>query len=128
MSPKHEQIAKLIQLAKIDGDLDHKEILLIYGIAHKHGVQKFQMDEIIRKSDSNTYPRSIDRDENIRFFYQSLILVTVDYKISEEEITFLEKIGKGLSLDPTRVKKAIAHVIENKETDLDETEIVALIQ
>lgn len=128
MSGKQDQLAQLIQLAKTDGHLDHKEVLLIYGIAQKNGFQKFQMDEIIKKSEGKVYPRGLSREENIRFFYQSLILTTVDHHISEQEIELLEKIGKELSLDGVRVKKAIDYVIEHKSTDLDEEEITSLFK
>jgi uncharacterized tellurite resistance protein B-like protein len=128
MANTQDQIAQLIQIAKTDGHLDHKEVLLIYGIAHKNGIQKFQMDEIIRKSEGKVYPRSVSREENIRFFYQALILTTVDHHISEQEIELVEKIGRELSLDPERVKKAIEYVVEHKATDLDEQEISNLLQ
>jgi hypothetical protein len=40
MSGKQDQLAQLIQLAKTDGHLDHKEVLLIYGIAQKKRLSK----------------------------------------------------------------------------------------
>ena len=52
MTPEKTQIANLIKLAKVDGELDHKEVMLIYGIAHKNGISKFDMDEIIARADS----------------------------------------------------------------------------
>ena len=128
MATTHDQIAQLIQLAKTDGHLDHKEVLLVYGIAQKNGIQKFQMDEIIRKSEGQVYPRSVSREDNIRFFYQALILTTVDHHVSEQEVVLMEKIGRELSLDPVRVKKALDYVIEHKATDLDEEEICGLLK
>jgi replication initiation and membrane attachment protein DnaB len=126
MTPQKTQIAQLIHLAKIDGALDSKEVMLIYGLAHKHGITKFEMDEIIASSSDDLMTVPTTEDERIKYFYQLLILSTVDFTVSDEEIEFLTRIGEKFQLNPNRVQKAIAHIVGNHETDLDESSIQSI--
>lgn len=127
MTPKLTQIANLIKLAKIDGKLDHREVMLIYGIAHKNGVNKFEMDEIIERNDSieTTVPR--DESERIRYFYQLLVLSSVDFSIDSDEVEMLKRVGGELKLDPAKIDSAIQHAIDNSETDLSDDAIAQII-
>ncbi|MFT4678547.1 MAG: hypothetical protein ACI9RU_001251 [Litorivivens sp.] len=123
MTPQKSQIAQLIRLAKVDGELDSKEVMLIYGLANKHGFTKFEMDEIIELKDDELLSVPATKDDRIRFFYQLLILATVDFEVSDDEVAFLTRIGGKFQLDPSKVTKAIAHIIANRETDLDHDSI-----
>ncbi len=123
MTPQKTQIAQLIHLAKIDGALDSKEVMLIYGLAHKHGITKFEMDEIIASTGDDLMSVPTTEDERIKYFYQLLILSTVDFNVSDAEIEFLTRIGEKFQLKPGRVQKAIAHIVGNHKTDLDQSAI-----
>ncbi len=126
MTPEKTQIANLIKLAKADGELDHKEVMLIYGIAHKNGIGKFDMDEIIARADSLETNVPQDEAERIRYFYQLLILATVDLKVDDDEAALLKRIGADMGLDEERVGRAIQHTIENHKTDLTDQEIASI--
>ena len=119
MTPQKSQIAQLIHLAKIDGELDSKEVMLIYGLAHKHGLTNNDMDEIIELNDDQVLSIPTKKDDRIRFFYQLLILATADSEVSDEEAVFLTRIGKEFQLDASKVTKAIAHILANGKTDID---------
>jgi hypothetical protein len=127
MSPEKTQIANLIKLAKVDGELDHKEVMLIYGIAHRNGLSKFEMDEIIQRADQieTTVPTS--DDEKIRYFYQLLILSTVDFEVSDDEVQLLTRVGAELRLDRQKVQKAINYAIENQSVDLTNDDIAGIL-
>lgn len=119
MTPQKSQMAQLIHLAKVDGELDSKEVMMIYGLAHKHGLTKFEMDEIIELKDDEMLSIPTEQGERIRFFYQLLILATVDFEVSDDEVAFLTRIGAKFELNSSKVTKAIAHIVANRETDLD---------
>lgn len=123
MTPEKTQIANLIKLAKVDGELHHKEVMLIYGIAHKHGIGKFDMDEIISRADSIETSMPIIQSDKVKYFYQLLVLATVDHKVSDDEVSLLTRVGGELGLAPQAVRKAIDHVVENHSTDLSDEEI-----
>ena len=127
MKPKLTQIANLIKLAKADGELDHREVMLIYGIAHKNGVSKFDMDEIIQRADSIETSVPADDSEKIRYFYQLLILATVDSEVTEDEVALLTKVGGELELDASKVDKAIQYVLNNETTDLTDGTLAEII-
>ena len=118
MTPELTQIANFIKLAKVDGELNQREVMLIYGIAHKNGVSKFDMDEIIERADSIETSVPDNESDKIRYFYQLLVLSAVDSNIDDDEITLLKKIGSELKLDSAKVVKAIQYVLDNETTDL----------
>ena len=74
MTPKLTQIANLIKLAKADGELDHREVMVIYGVAQKMGVSKLEMDEIIERAETIETSVPSEESDKIRYFYQLLIL------------------------------------------------------
>jgi uncharacterized membrane protein YebE (DUF533 family) len=127
MTPKLTQIANLIKLAKADGELDHREVMLIYGIAQKNGVSKFEMDEIIERADSIETSVPADESEKIRYFYQLLVLSTVDSNVDDDEVKLLTKIGAELKLDPDKVAKALHYVVNNETTDLTDGALAGII-
>lgn len=127
MTPKLTQIANLIKLAKADGELDHREVMLIYGIAHKNGVSKFDMDEIIERADTIETNVPADESDKVRYFYQLLVLSTVDSKVDDGEVALLTKIGNELKLDSSKVDKAIQYVLNNETTDLTDGTLAEII-
>ena len=127
MTPELTQIANFIKLAKVDGELNQREVMLIYGIAHKNGVSKFDMDEIIERADSIETSVPDNESDKIRYFYQLLVLSAVDSNIDDDEITLLKKIGSELKLDSAKVVKAIQFVLNNETTDLTDGTLAEII-
>jgi len=127
MTPELTQIANFIKLAKVDGELNQREVMLIYGIAHKNGVSKFDMDEIIERADSIETSVPDNESDKIRYFYQLLVLSAVDSNIDDDEITLLKKIGSELKLDSAKVVKAIQYVLNNETTDLTDDTLAEII-
>lgn len=127
MTPVKTQIANLIQLAKADGVLSPEEIMLVFGIAQKHGVTKYDLDHIIENaSDWSTAPPTAKNDRVV-YFYQLLIMATVDGEVSDVEAAMLRKVGGELGLNSQNINQAIAHIEENTETDLSEVEMRAIL-
>ncbi|MCB0760894.1 MAG: hypothetical protein KDC12_05175 [Flavobacteriales bacterium] len=128
MTPQKTQIAHLIQLAKADGELDHKEVLLIYGIAHKNGISKFEMDEIVSQSEhSYQYTIPDSEEDKIKYFYQLLIMATVDFEVNLDEVILLKNIGDRFGLDSEKVQRAIDYIIDNHKTDIDDAAVASLL-
>ena len=127
MTPKLTQIANLIKLAKADGELDHREVMVIYGVAQKMGVSKLEMDEIIERADTIETSVPSEESDKIRYFYQLLILATVDSNVDDDEVALLTKIGGELKLDSNKVAKAIHYVVNNETTDLTDGALAGII-
>lgn len=127
MTPKLTQIANLIKLAKADGELDHREVMVIYGVAQKMGVSKLEMDEIIERADTIETSVPSEESDKIRYFYQLLILATVDSNVDDEEVALLTKIGGELKLDSNKVAKAIHYVVNNETIDLTDGALAGII-
>lgn len=127
MTPKLTQIANLIKLAKSDGELDHREVMVIYGVAQKMGVSKLEMDEIIERADTIETSVPSEESDKIRYFYQLLILATVDSNVDDDEVALLTKIGGELKLDSNKVAKAIHYVVNNETTDLTDGALAGII-
>ncbi|MGC6533509.1 MAG: hypothetical protein ACON34_10965 [Flavobacteriales bacterium] len=127
MTPVKTQLANLIQLAKADGQLAPEEVMLIFGIAERHGLTKYDMDDIVAKADEWSTVPPADQNERMVFFYQLLILATVDKQVDASEAVMLKRIGGELGLHENNVDEAINHILENTQTDLSEVEIRAIL-
>lgn len=127
MTPVKTQLANLIQLAKADGKLTPEEIMLVYGIAQRNNVSKYDLDHIIENAGQWATTPPSDKNERIVYFYQLLILATVDKEVSDDETAMLKRMGRELQLNPENVDEAIAHIVRNTETDLSEVEIQAIL-
>lgn len=126
MSPKLTQLANLIKLAKADGNLTKEEVMLIYGIAARNGVSKFELDEVIERADSIETSVPKDSAQAVKFLYQLLVMSAVDFDVSEDEVSLIRNVGAELGLSAGKVDQAIAYLIENQKTDLDDEEVASL--
>jgi len=126
MSQQKSQIAHLIELAKTDGALDPKEVMLIYGFAQKAGLTKDDMDEIIEGNFvADGVPES--EEEKVSYFYQLLILAIVDGEGDDKEVALLLRMGDLLDLNQERVKDAIDYIVSNHHTDLSQSVVAEML-
>lgn len=126
MTPKLTQLANLIKLAKVDGKLEQEEIMLIYGIAQRNNVSKFELDEIIERVDSIETSAPSEPAEAIRFLYQLMVMAAIDFEVSEGETALLHKVGAELGLEAGKVDKAVDYLVKNQKTDLNDDQVSAL--
>lgn len=127
MTPAKTQIANLIKLAHADGKLDPHEQKLIFGIVANSNLSHYEFEDIIaHASEWSTVPPE-DENGRIVYFYQLLILATVDREVSDVESKFLQHIGTQLGLRADNVAEAIRHIEQNTETDLSELEIRSIL-
>jgi uncharacterized tellurite resistance protein B-like protein len=126
MTPKLTQLANLIKLAKADGKLEQEEIMLIYGIAERNSVSKFELDEVIERADSIETNAPSDPAEAIRFLYQLMVMAAIDFEVTPGETALLHKVGSELGLESGKVDQAIEYLIKNQKTDLNDDQVAAL--
>ena len=122
------QIANLIKLAKSDGKLTHREVMLVYGIAHTAKLSKFELDEVIDHPDRFAGTMPFSEDEKITYFYRLLIMATMDMDVSEEEKELLKAMGAKIGLPADKVEKAIVYADENEVTDLNEAQFKEIMK
>lgn len=125
----HQELANLLRLAKADGDLNKDEILFIYQVAHKHGVSKADLNQVITQSDFEDTAEVEEAlsAEAIASFYRALLMASVDVELSAEEEVLLSDIGQKLGLAERKVKEAIAYARENSQTDLNQDQLKEVI-
>lgn len=128
MTPHLIQMANLINLAKVDGKIEKEEIMLIYGIAARNGLSKYEMDEVIEKADDVKTETLSDPTQAIKFLYQLMVMAAIDFEVSEPEIALLNKVGRELGLEQAKVASAIEYLLKNQKTDLNDEAVHQLFQ
>jgi uncharacterized tellurite resistance protein B-like protein len=121
------RVAHMIALAKSDGELDQREVMIIYGVAHKCGITNEEMSDIIADTGQIETPPFKSKQERIRFFYQMLILAVADDHIADHEKEFLKKIGDSMELAPDKVVSVMRYYSDHGELDLDDGVLSTLI-
>lgn len=127
MTPEKTQLANLIKMAKADGKLHAHEQVMVFGIAHNMGFSKYDIEHIIEHADEWSTVPPEDEEGKIRYMYQLLILATSDRDVSDEEVSMLKRIGGEMGLNEDNVSEAVNHIVANKETDLSELEMQAIL-
>ncbi len=127
MDTEKALIANLIRVAKADGELDEQEVLLIYNLAHKKGLSKDDLEQLIVNLEQHSANTPEGEAEKIKFFYHLLNMSVVDLDVKEVELELLKSIGEQMGLDADKVSKAIGFVQENLETDLSPEQLEGLL-
>jgi uncharacterized tellurite resistance protein B-like protein len=95
-----KQIIALTQLAGSDGDIDERELKLIFRIGEAHGMDSKDIQHIIDKPGKLGDLKGLSEDEKFEFLYSVIQLMKIDDEIFNEEVLFCqaiaEKLGYGL--------------------------------
>lgn len=91
-----EQLKALAQLANSDGEIDERELQLIFRIGEAHGMSRDGIQEIIDNPGQLGDLKSLDEDDKFEFLYSIIQLMKIDDEIYNEEVLYCQKIAMKL--------------------------------
>jgi uncharacterized tellurite resistance protein B-like protein len=110
------QLNVLIHLAMVDGEISKEEKNTLEGIASKHGVSSFELEEMIQ------YPKPIEsmgalsNDVKFEYLYSIVHLMNVDDEVDQREIHFCQNLAVRLGYYKEVIDELWTEILEN--TDL----------
>jgi uncharacterized tellurite resistance protein B-like protein len=107
-------INNLVHLAKIDDNIEEKELALIFSIGEKHGLTRPEIQEIIDNPKGLRIHVNDSKDDNNRFdqIYNIVELMMADKKLLESELQFCIKMAKKLGFREEKVGNLIRTIVE----------------
>ncbi len=93
---KKTELNVLINLAAIDKIIDAKEVKLIQMIGMANGIDKEEIDEMIRHPQTIIDMALMTSDEKFEHLYYLVTLMKADGKIFQNEIDFCETVASRL--------------------------------
>ncbi|WP_422361020.1 TerB family tellurite resistance protein [Reichenbachiella sp.] len=108
-----EQLKALAQLANSDGDMDERELRLIYRIGEAHGMKRDGIQQIIDNPGQLGDLKALDEDDKFEFLYSIIQLMKIDDEIYNEEVLYCQKIAMKLGYGLGAVMEMYPHVHKN---------------
>ncbi|MDN5201896.1 hypothetical protein QQ008_10995 [Fulvivirgaceae bacterium BMA10] len=102
---KLSHISDLVKLSRADNDESQLENIFIEKIAKKLGVSKIDLDRI--KNDEIGFHPPKFEFEAIPQFHRLIILMGIDFRVDEAEVSFCRELGIRLGLNPTAVNEVL---------------------
>ncbi|MGB3180922.1 MAG: TerB family tellurite resistance protein [Cyclobacteriaceae bacterium] len=98
------QLSALIQLAKIDNQLDDAELNRILSIGKANGMEEKEILHIIDNPQNNFTPAYMSNDERFECLYMVIQLMKVDGQVFKSEIAFCTRLARTLGYKKDVVK------------------------
>jgi len=116
-----ESIARIIVMAKVDGNIEEAELDFIYGLAARCGLSKDDLQDIIENAESIAENSEANEENRVEYFYQVLIFALADGVLAAEEKAQLLKIGIGMGFPEDKLKIVLqrAEGISQDELSVD---------
>lgn len=108
-----EQLKALAQLANSDGDMDERELNLIFRIGEAHGMDREAIQQIIDHPGQLGDLKALDEDDKFEFLYSIIQLMKIDDEIYNEEVLYCQKIAMKLGYGLGAVMEMYPHVHKN---------------
>ncbi|SMD34637.1 hypothetical protein SAMN04488029_2110 [Reichenbachiella faecimaris] len=108
-----EQLKALAQLANSDGEIDERELRLIFRIGEAHGMDQTEVQKIIDHPGQLGNLKSLDEDDKFEFLYSIIQLMKIDDEIYNEEVLFCQQIAMKLGYGLGAVMEMYPHVHKN---------------
>jgi len=108
-----EQLKALAQLANSDGEIDERELRLIFRIGEAHGMDREGIQQIIDNPGQLGDLKSLDDDDKFEFLYSIIQLMKIDDEIYNEEVLYCQKIAMKLGYGLGAVMEMYPHVHKN---------------
>lgn len=119
----NNSLLALINLAKMDGEIDPAEDALIRKIGHAHGLSEEEVDAEMQKSLTKIDFASLEPEERFETLYNLVHLMKVDGKIFDEEITYCLNMAKKLGYPMAAVMDLYSLVHANVKLNSEITKI-----
>ncbi|MFA0964177.1 TerB family tellurite resistance protein [Roseivirga sp. BDSF3-8] len=98
------QLSALIQLAKVDNQLDDSELRRIMNIGKANGMAEQDVLHVIDHPESNFTPEYMTDDQRFECLYMVIQLMKVDGQVFKSEIEFCVSLAKKLGYKKDVVK------------------------
>lgn len=95
----NKQLHLLVNLARIDGNLDSKEKDMIFSIGTAHGLGKDEIEDIISNPESEIELEELSEDEKLEYLCNLVQLMKIDGKVYNGEIVYCQNIATRLGYD-----------------------------
>lgn len=109
---KHNVVALMLSLSKVDNEVDELEYRFIVDMASKMGLSTEDVHRINSNIDDYELVPPKDEMERMNILYQLLFLMKIDGAIRDEEVKMVQRVGFKLGFRQTLTQDLI-EVIRN---------------
>lgn len=116
------QLAVLIKMAKVDGQITGSEDMFLHLMAHKLNISTSDYEDIYDNADKFTYIPPANQEDRFVMFYMIIQMMKVDLSVDVEEIEFCKQLGSKLEISEEKMDEIIKlSILKNKEVVSYET-------
>ncbi len=90
------QLKLLINLARIDGEVDDKEHLYILNIGKANGATEQEVDQLMTQSHEVIIPQHLTADQRFELIFNLVQLMKIDERLFENEIKYCSQMAAKL--------------------------------
>ena len=107
---KKSELNILINLAASDNKVEDKEAKLIHAIAKANGIEKDDVDAMIRNPKPIADASGMTQEEKFAHLYYLIQLMKMDGQVFRSEIVFCEQVAEKLGFKKGVVGELSAHI------------------
>jgi uncharacterized tellurite resistance protein B-like protein len=119
------QLKLLVNLARIDGEVDEKENSYIVNIAKANGVAEKEASELLANSHEIIIPENFTEEQRFESIFNLVQLMKIDEKLFQNEIRYCSKVASKLGYDQGIMFELMLNV---KNIMMDKQEVETLKQ
>jgi len=108
-----DRLKVLVNVAKIDGELDQKELKLIHNIGEAHGLSDEEIENVITSPDKAVKLASLSDDDKFELLYRIVQLMKIDDEVYNKEILYCQQIADKLGYRLEAIMEIYPHVYKN---------------
>jgi uncharacterized tellurite resistance protein B-like protein len=105
-------IKNLVALAASDGEIDKRELELIFNIGTKIGLSTEELQRIIQRPNSISFSIPNTFGEKIEQLYDMVLVMMIDGEIHENEVALCKFVAMKLGFRHQIIDKMVLDVIE----------------
>jgi uncharacterized tellurite resistance protein B-like protein len=89
----------LVNLARIDGEVDQKELSYVVSIAKANGISHADVALLIGQDHEVIIPASLTDEQRFEYIFSLVQLMKIDERLFENEIRYCSKVASKLGYD-----------------------------
>jgi uncharacterized membrane protein YebE (DUF533 family) len=116
---KKSELNILVNLAASDNKVEDKEAKLIHAIAKANGINKEDVDAMIRNPQPIADASGMTQEEKFAHLYYLIQLMKMDGQVFRSEIVFCEQVAEKLGFKKGVVAELSAHIYSDPSITSD---------
>jgi uncharacterized membrane protein YebE (DUF533 family) len=88
---KKNHIQNLLALAKVDGHMHEKEVVLLFKIAKRYGMKERQVQQLIDSDEQFVINVPDNHNDKMNLLYDLILMVYADDVVDKHEVEFCEE-------------------------------------